>query len=361
MAPKPKLPITRRRLGDGFQYVHEGKPLTKRADIDRIDSLAIPPAWTMVKISRSASAKVQASGVDGAGRTQTLYHSRFRRRQDRKKFVRATQFGRALPKLRARVDRDLRRRGLGRDRVVACVIHLIDEQLFRVGNPESAAIHGSFGITTLRKKHLKVGKNADGRNVDEKNSDGKGANVRGGGAKDTGVSKDTVVFNFVGKSGKVQRRKIRDPRAARVLTQLLELPSQQVFRYLDDDEEPRSVRSADVNAYLQRHLGKNFSAKDFRTWGATVRLVEAMLAVEPEDLKTASSRAAAIRQSIDLVAEKLGNTAPVAKESYIDPRALRALQQPGTLKQLRGRPHRTRRYMSEGEQRTLALLADMSP
>ena len=331
MPRQPKLPITRRRRGDRFEYVLGRKPLTKKVDIQRIDSLAIPPAWTGVKISHAATAKVQASGVDAAGRTQTLYHPRFRRRQDQKKFARAARFGRALPKLRARVDRDLRRHGLSRERVVACVIHLIDEQLFRVGNQESVAAHGSFGITTLRKKHLAVGKNAGG--------------------------KDAVEFNFVGKSGKKHRRRIRDPRAARILRQLLELPRQQVFRYVDEEQVTHPIRSSDVNAYLQRHLGKKYSAKDFRTWGATVQFVEAMCARDPGNLKSADMRATTIRDSIELVAEKLGNTAAVAKESYIDPRVLAAVQQPQTLKRLKRGRYRERRYMSVGEQRTLTLIA----
>lgn len=321
-----KLSILRIPAGNSFEYRRNGKRITKRSEIARIEALAIPPAWADVEISRSSTAKVQARGTDAAGRLQTIYHPRFRERQDREKFERASRFGVALPKLRAQVDRDLRRRKLSHKRVAACVVHLMDEQLFRVGNRQYAETNGSFGITTLRKKHVTV-------------------------------SDSTVDFEFVGKSGKRHRRRIRDPRAARILAHLLELPGPAVFQFLeDDDAAPRPFSSADVNAYIRKHLGKEFSAKDFRTWGATVLMAEALLALDPEDVKTATNRADALRLAIDDVAQSLGNTAAIAKSSYIDPRVLDAAEHPRRLKRVRKAAVRQRKYQSTGEQRTLALL-----
>lgn len=321
-----RLSITRIPKAQGFEYRRRGEQLTKRADIARIEALAIPPAWTDVEISSSSSAKVQARGRDAAGRVQIIYHPSFRRRQDREKFARAERFGKALPKLRAQVDRDLRRRKLNRKRVAACVVHLMDEQLFRVGNQQYADANGSFGITTLRKKHLRLRKN-------------------------------TVHFAFVGKSGTSHRKTVRDPRATRILEQLMELPGPAVFQFLeDDDAAPHPLSSADVNAYIRKHLGKSFSAKDFRTWGATVFAVQTLLDLDPADLGTKSQRAAAVRTIVKEVAQQLGNTESVAKSSYIDPRVLEAAAHPRRLKGVRNAKLRSAPYRTHSEQRTIALL-----
>ncbi|MFC5337658.1 DNA topoisomerase IB [Leucobacter denitrificans] len=328
--------ITRENTGDTFEYRLGARRITGRASVERIEALAIPPAWTDVEISRSATAKVQAKGVDAAGRTQAIYHPSFVKRQDQRKFARMVRFGRALPKLRARVDRDLRSRSLGRDRVAGCVIHLIDEQLFRVGNAEYASRHGSFGITTLQRKHLDV-------------------------------SPTIVEFNFVGKSGKEQKRRVRDPRAARVIAQLLELPGDEVFRFVeagqsadeDADPNPHPLHSRHVNAYVRRHLGREFSAKDFRTWGGTVAVVGAIFAVDPAELRTALTtehgRASVLRDAVRIAAERLGNTEAVTKGSYVDPRVLDLVSHPRVIERVRRKRFRERLHFSIDEQRTLAV------
>ncbi len=330
--------ITRELVGDAFEYRLAGRRLTGRSSLERIEALAIPPAWTNVEIARSATAKVQAKGIDAAGRTQAIYHPSFLLRQDRRKFARMVRFGRELPKLRARVDRDLRRRTLSRDRVAACVIHLIDEQLFRVGNAEYASRHGSYGITTLQKEHLDV-------------------------------SPTIVDFNFVGKSGKEQKRRVRDPRAARLISQLLELPGDDVFRFLEADDRaggnadsggdpvgsPRRLNSRHVNAYVRRHLGREFSAKDFRTWGGSVAVVEAIFAADPAELRSEQGRARVLRDAVRDAAERLGNTEAVTKNSYVDPRVLDIVSHPRVIERVRRKRFRQKPHLSIDEQRTLML------
>lgn len=324
------MPISRERTDDGFVYRANGRRITKRSEIERLEALAIPPAWEEVEIARSASAKVLARGVDAAGRVQSIYHPAFRRRRDRQKFDRLERFGAALPKLRARVDRDLRGHRLGRDRVTACVVRLIDLQFFRVGNSEYAKRYRSFGITTVRARHLEV-------------------------------SPSGVEFDFMGKSGKRHHGRVRDARVARLVGRLLEIPGHEVFRFFDEDDVVHRLRSRHVNAYVKRHMGEEFTAKDFRTWGGTLIAATALLQLDPAELAIEQARAQAVRDAVALAAERLGNTSAVVKSSYIDPRVLQAAQKPEALEQVRrsAARMRPRRYLDESEQRLLALLAVM--
>lgn len=316
-------------MDGGFVYRLRGRRITSRSEIERLDALAIPPAWTDVEISRSPSAKVLARGMDAAGRTQAIYHPAFRKRQDRSKFDRMLRFGRALPRLRARVDRDLRRRRLSRDRVTACVIRLIDLQFFRVGNPEYAKRHRSYGVTTLREEHLTATSSA-------------------------------VEFDFTGKSGKRQHRKVRDPRLARLIAQLMELPGSEVFRFFDEDGVVHRLRSRHVNAYVKKHMGEEFTAKDFRTWGGTVLVATALLGLDPAGLGSERARAAAVREAVGVAAERLGNTAAVTRSSYVDPRVLAAVEHPRVLERVRRARIRPAEYLDRDEQRALRLLSAMS-
>lgn len=308
-------------------YRRAKKIIGRQHEIRRIEALAIPPAWTDVEISSSSSAKVLARGVDAAGRQQSIYHPAFRRRQERAKFERMVRFASGLPRLRAQVDRDMRRRALSRDRVTACVIRLLDEQLFRVGNSEYTRQHGSFGLTTLRKRHVVV----------------------------SGVS---IAFDFIGKSGKRQRRALRSERIAHALETLMQLPGPELFRFLDEDGAVHDLRSYDVNAYVHRHLGAEFSAKDFRTWGATLAATTALLDCDPEVLGSKPQAAAAARTVVSEVAELLGNTPAVARSSYIDPRVLTAFENASFVARLRRTRSqlRPRRFQSRDEQCALALL-----
>lgn len=330
MVRRRRAPITRETEGDGFVYRVNGRRITGRRELERIAALAIPPAWSEVEIARSGSAKVLARGVDAAGRAQAIYHPRFRERQDRRKFDRMIRFGEALPRLRARVERDLAKRRLTRDRVVACVIKLIDEQLFRVGNAEYAERHQSYGITTLLAEHVDL-------------------------------TSTVVDFNFTGKSGKAQRRRVRDPRAARLIARLLELPGPEVFAFVDEDEIVHRLRSSHVNAYVKRHMGAEFSAKDFRTWGATVIVADALLEAsvdEGVELETAQQRAVVVREAVAAASERLGNTPAITRSSYVDPRVIAAVDRPDGLRRVRRARLRQRRRLSAAERRTLALLAD---
>lgn len=255
---------------------------------------------------------------------------RRKRGRDRRKFDRVPRFGRALPRLRARVDRDLRRKRLSRARVTACAVRLIDLQLFRVGNPRYARQNGSYGVTTLREEHLRA-------------------------------RPSVVEFDFIAKSGKRQRRKLRDPRLARLLAQLLELPGHEVFRFFDEDGVLHDLRSRDVNAYVKRHMGEEFTVKDFRTWGGTFLVAAQLLELDPLELRTAASRTRALSRAVRVAAEHLGNTPAVTRSSYVDPRVLAAVEHPRILNRIREdrSRRRPRRYFDVTEQSVLALLSAM--
>lgn len=236
------------------------------------------------------------------------------------------RFAERLPALRARIDRDLRRRPLCRERVVAGVVRLIDLGLVRVGNTEYTRKHGSYGATTLLKRHASV-------------------------------TSSTVVLDFVGKSGEQQHLRIRDARLARLVNRLMTLPGEQLFQYSDGDVV-LPVGSQHVNAYLQQHAGPEFSAKDFRTWGATRIAADALLREPQSGLAVPEERAAALRRIVRGVSRELGNTPAVTRASYIDPRVLRAAEDPALLARVRKRRSglRERRFLSRAEQSALAML-----
>lgn len=321
-----RLAISRGERDGERAYWKRGRRVTDAGVIARLDGLAIPPAWREVEIAASPNAKVQARGVDAAGRVQTIYHPAYRRRREREKFARMERFAERLPRLRVQVDRDLRRRTLCRARVVAGVVRLIDTGLLRVGNAEYTRRHGSYGATTLLKRHASV-------------------------------SSTTVTLDFVGKSGERQHRSIRDPRLARLVARLMTLPGEALFQYADGDRI-FPVGSQHVNAYLQRYAGAEFSAKDFRTWGATRIAADALLAEHADGLADPDRRAAALRRIVRGVSEELGNTPAVTRASYIDPRVLRAADDAALLDRLRRRRGRLRerRTRSRAEQIALAVL-----
>ncbi len=282
----------RRKARSGFNYVDaSGKPVTAEAALDRIRKLAIPPAWTDVWISPKADGHIQAVGRDQRGRKQYRYHDRWRQVRDSHKYDRVIAFGRALPKLRRRIEQDLGRRGLPREKVLAAVVRVMEITLIRVGNREYARQNRSFGLTTLRDGH---------------------ARIAGGKA----------IFEFRGKSGKVHTTGFRDRRLARIVKACQDLPGQQLFQYLDEDGDRRSVESADVNDYIRRTMGEDFSAKDFRTWAGTVSAARALIAAEP--CASAAEAKRNINTCVKAVAGVLGNTAAVCRGSYIHPAVLDA-------------------------------------
>jgi DNA topoisomerase I len=295
----------------------------------RITALAIPPAWREVWICRSARGHLQATGVDAAGRKQYLYHRRWREERDAEKYQRIQSFAEGLPALRRRVREDLRRRGLDREKALAAVVRILDRTHLRVGSEEYARGNGTYGLATLRSRHLEI-------------------------------VGDRVVLDFEGKSGIDQHAEVEDPALAKVVAQMDEMPGYEVFAYHADDGEVVDVRSEDINAYIKSHLGEEFSAKDFRTWSATVAAAVALDQLEPVD--DAAARRRAIAGVCRTVADLLGNTPAVCRSSYIDPRVIAHYQDGVTLSALRGRLERaSARDLSVRERAVLALLRHRLP
>lgn len=288
--------IRRVRKGRGFTYLRpDGSRVGDAKEVARIRSLAIPPAWKQVWICAITRGHLQATGRDARGRKQYRYHPRWREVRDANKFHRVTAFGRHLPRIRRRVERDLRRRGLSRERVLAAVVKLLETSLIRVGNSEYARANKSFGLTTLRDKHVVV----------------KGSLVH---------------FEFRGKSGVRQAVDISDRRLARIIRSCQELPGQELFQYVDEGGQRHSVSSSDVNDYVRGITGHEFTSKDFRTWAATVLAARALLAMRPFTTQAQARRRAG--RAIESVARRLGNTKAVCRNSYVHPAVVEAFLDP---------------------------------
>ncbi|HET6468471.1 MAG TPA: DNA topoisomerase IB [Geminicoccaceae bacterium] len=284
--------ITRRRAGRGFTYQGpDGKRITDAGTLRWIRSLAIPPAWTGVWISPDPKGHLLATGRDAKGRKQYRYHPDWRAVRESAKFDRMVEFGRALPRIRARVQTDLAKPRLGKEKVLALVVRLLETTLIRVGNDEYARANKTFGLTTLRARHLAVD----------------GTEIR---------------FKFRGKGGKQHDLTLRNRRLARLVRRLQELPGQELFRYPDEDGTLQPVDSADVNAYLREIAGGDFTAKDFRTWAATVLAAWALREFESFDSQAAAKRN--LTRAIERVAMRLGNTPAICRKSYVHPEVLDA-------------------------------------
>ncbi|MGK2910528.1 MAG: DNA topoisomerase IB [Sphingobium sp.] len=279
--------ITRRRSGTGFSYRDpEGKPIKDKATLARIRALAIPPAYQDVWICPLPNGHLQATGRDAKGRKQYRYHADFRAERDRSKYGHVIEFAEALPIIRARVDADMAKRGLPREKVLATVVHLLDISMVRVGNIDYAKQNASYGLTTLRNRHVAV----------------EGSKLR---------------MKFKGKSGKAWDITIKDRRTARLIKAIQELPGQHLFQYLDEEGEACEVTSNDVNAYLKEVSGAAITAKDFRTWHGTVIAALELAACPPSTSTTAAKRQ--LVSAIDRVASRLGNTRSVCRACYIHP------------------------------------------
>jgi DNA topoisomerase-1 len=287
-----------RRLGTpkrGFRYKPQSGRLTK-TDLDRINDLKIPPAWTDVFINPAANGRVQAIGKDAAGRWQYLYHESHTRMQELRKFRRITKFAKAIPKMRATVARHLRQPGLTRERVLAAVLRILSTCYMRPGSEVYASENGSYGIATLRRKHITV----------------KG---------------DLIEFDFPGKSGVRQQRQLRDKQVARVIRKTINLPGYNVFKYINGDDKPVPVTRRHINEYIKEVMGSSFSAKDFRTWAGTLVCACALARNGNEELsekKTARNKriVAAIKET----AEVLGNTPAVCRGSYVCPEIISSFE-----------------------------------
>jgi DNA topoisomerase-1 len=287
--------IRRERRGNGFSYRHsDGRLLRDAQQLTRIQRLAIPPAYTKVWICALPHGHLQATGRDARGRKQYRYHADWRRARDDTKFDRMLEFGAALPRIRARVARDLAvpvGQQVLRDTVIATIVRLLDTTLVRVGNDEYARTNGSFGLTTLRNRH---------------------AQVQG----------TTLRLRFKGKSGVVHEVTLRDRRTARIVQRCQALPGQELFQYLDDQGQPCGIGSMDVNDYLRQASGGEFTAKDFRTWHGSVHALELHMQCLAGDIDASVANA---NRLLSQVAARLGNTVAVCKKSYVHPRVLAIL------------------------------------
>lgn len=284
--------IRRVRVGKQFRYLDaSGKVIRRRKLVERIRSLAIPPAWTDVWICPLPHGHLQATGRDARGRKQYRYHPRWREVRDQTKYDRMVAFGHALPQIRNRLQRDLQRPGLPREKVLAAVVRLLETTLIRVGNEEYARTNGSFGLTTMRDHHVDVA----------------GAELR---------------FEFRGKSGIRHSVDIRDRRLAKIVKRCQDITGEELFQYIDERGDRHAIGSKDVNDYLRRISGQDFTAKDFRTWAGTVLAARALQEFEKFDSQTQAKRN--IVRAIESVAKRLGNTKSICRKCYVHPAVLDA-------------------------------------
>ena len=283
-----------RRLGSkeqGFFYRYPGTDETVREErvLVRIENLKVPPAWEDARIARSPSAKVQAIGYDSAGRLQYLYHPKYRERKEHEKFERILRFTEALPRMRRTTSAHLRRKKLDREKVLATMTRLMNAAYFRVGDERYARKNRTYGIATLRRKHLRV-------------------------------EGDTMIFEYTGKWSQVQRKVVTDTRLRRIVEECAALPGYEIFKYLDESGEVSDAKARDLNAYVKEVMGEEFTPKDFRTWAGTlfaaVKLAELGAT---EDLEQAEKN---VLEAVDEVAQRLGNTRDIARASYISPRVI---------------------------------------
>ncbi|HET6861861.1 MAG TPA: hypothetical protein VFH91_02405 [Pyrinomonadaceae bacterium] len=288
-----------RRLGStqrGFRYRSSTGGRVAKTDLERIETLKIPPAWKEVAINPSANGRVQVIGKDAAGRWQYLYHPSHTRMQEARKFKRLTKFALTLPAMRNTVSRHLRQKDLGRERVLACILRILSTCFLRPGSQVYASENGSYGIATLRRKHVRV----------------KGS---------------TVEFDFPGKSGVQQQRKLEDGQVAKVIRALLKEPGHNVFKYRNGDGALTKVTGRQINAYIKEVMGEKFSAKDFRTWAGTLVCASALAREGLEEDENPRTVKKKIVAAVKETSEALGNTPAVCRSSYVSPEILHAFEQ----------------------------------
>ena len=283
--------ITRKKSGRGWTFLDaEGKTITDHWERKRIASIGVPPAYTSVWICPKANGHIQATGRDDKGRKQYRYHPKWSEARDAAKYAHMAEFGQLLPGIRKRVDSDMRKQGLPREKVLATVVSLLEKSLIRVGNEDYAKENKSYGLTTLRTRHLEV----------------EGATMR---------------FDFKGKSGKTWNLDVKDRRVAKVVRSIQDLPGQQLFQYVDADGHRQPVDSSDVNAYLREISGgADITAKDFRTWAGTVLASIALQEYEAVDSQARMKKN--VKAAIETVAKKLGNTVTICRKCYVHPHVI---------------------------------------
>jgi DNA topoisomerase-1 len=312
--------ISRKRMGRYWAYFDaDGKRITDRDEIDRLNAVGLPPAYEKAWFCADSNGHLQATGVDARGRKQYRYHPEFREKRESAKYEELLEFGKALPKLRRRVEQDLKRRSLTREAVIAAVVRLLDTLHIRIGNEEYAKDNKSFGATTLRARHLKR----------------------------TGHG---LMMRFAGKHGIVHEMKITDSNLKRICKRCQDLPGQMLFQYVNGDGEPKPITSSDVNDYIKEASGGEFTAKHFRTWGASVIACDQLL-------KKAEHARITVKTVIEPVAEALGNTPAISRKSYVHPRLLEAVKE-DSRDPLDGMDQpRPRKRMSSAEVALLHFLA----
>jgi DNA topoisomerase-1 len=313
---------TRRKQGRYWAYFDEdGNRITDRDTIDRLNAIALPPAYESAWFCKDENGHLQATGVDARGRKQYRYHAGFRARRDKKKYTGTLEFGAALPRLRKKVAADLRKRSLCREAVLAAVVRLLDTQYLRVGNEQYARDNKSFGATTLRSRHVKR----------------KGSKL---------------MMRFAGKHGIVHEVPITDSNLKRIVAKCDDLPGQNLFQYVDEDGQACAVTSADVNEYIREATGGDFTAKNFRTWGASVIAFDQMLTAQENEKARIS-----LKTVLEPVAEALGNTPAISRKSYVHPKLIEvARDNPRNALNGMERP-RGRKWLSSEEVGLLDFLA----
>jgi DNA topoisomerase-1 len=312
--------ITRKRIKDKWGYFDaEGNRITDREEIDRLNAIGLPPAYEQAWFCADPNGHMQATGVDARGRKQYRYHAAFREKRDAAKYDGLLEFGKALPKMRRKVEGDLRKRNLDRDAVLAAVVRLLDIEHIRIGNEQYAKDNKSYGATTLRSRHLRR----------------KGSSMQ---------------MRFTGKHGIVHEVRISDSNLKRICKRCQELPGQMLFQFIGEDGEPRPIGSGDVNDYIKEATGGDFTAKHFRTWGASVIAFDQLL-------KKADSARITVKTVVEPVAEALGNTPAISRKSYVHPGLLKAIKE-DSRDPLNGmdRP-RGRKWLSSQEVGLLEFLA----
>lgn len=319
---------SRKRSGTRFIYYDkDNRRITDANIVKRIKSIGIPPAYESVWICPSPNGHIQATGLDARGRKQYRYHLKWRELRDQTKYERILQFAAKLPKLRRRIDRDMRRRGLPREKVLATIASLLDKTLIRVGNPEYAAANKSFGLTTLRRKH---------------------AAIRNGALR----------LEFTGKSGKRWNLEVNDKRIVSVVKRCADIPGHDLFKYIDDDGSVCTISSGDVNEYIKAAMVDDFTAKDFRTWAGTVLAAAALVKCDTENTSAQMKRN--VTAVIEAVAKQLGNTPAICRKCYVHPAILEAYMRGNFVKdfnrQLSAEFKRRHAKLNDSEIRVIAFL-----
>lgn len=311
--------IRRKRTGKHFSYIGlDGKPIHDQKELQRIRSIGIPPAWTNVWICPNARGHIQATGRDAKGRKQYRYHPKWREIRDETKYSRMVAFGKALPGIRTRVAHDLALSNMPREKVLATLVRLLDTTSIRIGNEEYARENGSFGLTTMQNEHVDV-------------------------------AGSTVQFHFRGKSGKEHLIDVKDRQLAKIIRKCQSLPGHQLFEYLDENKELRTVASDDVNDYLQDITGQDFTAKDFRTWAGTVIATCALQDLGEFESQTQAKKH--VVRAIEEAASHLGNTPTICRKSYVHPEVIDAYLHGALLRALK----------HDNEEAVLAALDGLRP